>query len=88
MHHLRGRDAANAQPAITVKQWDAVGFVKLYVSNPDLPIRLRLGKSLQVYDRSRFYGSWGGIREQGYIDYPMWEEQEANEQKATAAADF
>ncbi|KAL1894353.1 hypothetical protein Sste5346_005852 [Sporothrix stenoceras] len=41
--------------------WDAVAFARQFVSNPDLPERLRLGKPLAVPDRSRFYGSWDGV---------------------------
>lgn len=57
--------------------WDAVVFARQFVSNPDLPERLRLGKPLAAFDRSRFYGSWDGVREHGYVDYPTWEEEEA-----------
>ena len=58
-------------------KWDAVVFAKWFVSNPDLPERLRLGKLLHAYDRSRFYGSWDGVRERGYVDYPTWQEEAA-----------
>ncbi|KAH7325609.1 hypothetical protein B0I35DRAFT_347000 [Stachybotrys elegans] len=80
-----GWDADNAQSAITDKRWDAVAFAKHFVSNPDLPKRLQLGKPLQAYDRSRFYGSWDGDRGNGYVNYLTWEEQEANELKQTEA---
>lgn len=58
------------------KGWDAVAFARQFVSNPDLPERLRLGKPLAAFDRSRFYGSWDGVREHGYVDYSTWEEEE------------
>jgi N-ethylmaleimide reductase len=45
---------------------DAIAFGRLFISNPDLPQRLRLGAALTPYDRKTFYG--GG--EQGYVDYP------------------
>lgn len=71
-----GWNADNVDSAID--KWDAVAFAKLFVSNPDLPERLRLRKSLEEYDRSRFYGSWDGVRENGYTNYPTWEEKEAS----------
>lgn len=68
-----GWDASNAHDAVDVKGWDAVAFAKWFVSNPDLPERIKLGKPLQAYDRSRFYGAWDGVRETGYSDYLVWE---------------
>lgn len=84
-----GWDAENAGDAVETKKWDMAAFAKWFVSNPDLPERLRLGVQLQPYDRSRFYGSWDGVRENGYVDYPTWEaeatrKQEANTDKGVA----
>ncbi len=45
---------------------DLVAFGKLFIANPDLPQRLRLGGPFNEADRSTFYG--GG--HQGYTDYP------------------
>jgi N-ethylmaleimide reductase len=45
---------------------DAIAFGRLFISNPDLPARLRVEAALTPYDRKTFYG--GG--EQGYVDYP------------------
>jgi len=45
---------------------DAVAFGRLFISNPDLPVRLQENADLNSYDRSTFYG--GG--EKGYTDYP------------------
>jgi N-ethylmaleimide reductase len=45
---------------------DAVAFGRLFISNPDLPRRLRDNADLNSYDRSTFYG--GG--DKGYTDYP------------------
>ncbi|CAB3809883.1 alkene reductase [Paraburkholderia fynbosensis] len=44
---------------------DLVAFGRMFISNPDLPERLRTGKPLTRYDRSTFYG--GDAR--GYTDY-------------------
>jgi 2,4-dienoyl-CoA reductase-like NADH-dependent reductase (Old Yellow Enzyme family) len=75
-----GWNAVNAQSA--VEQWDAVAFAKLFVSNPDLPERIKSGKPLEEYDRSRFYGSWDGVRENGYTTYPTWDEKQASASSA------
>jgi len=48
---------------------DAIAFGRLFISNPDLPARLRRGIDLSPYDRATFYG--GGA--QGYTDYPRKE---------------
>lgn len=45
---------------------DLVAFGRLYIANPDLVERLRVGAPLNVPDQTTFFG---GDRE-GYIDYP------------------
>jgi N-ethylmaleimide reductase len=45
---------------------DVVAFGRHFISNPDLPARIRTGKALQDYDRNTFYGG----TEVGYTDYP------------------
>jgi N-ethylmaleimide reductase len=45
---------------------DAVAFGRFFISNPDLPERLRRGAQLTPYNRATFYG--GGT--EGYTDYP------------------
>ncbi|KAH6685969.1 NADH:flavin oxidoreductase/NADH oxidase [Plectosphaerella plurivora] len=74
-----GWDADNLTDAVQAG-WDAVVFARWFVSNPDLPERLRLGKPLHQFDRSRFYGSWDGVREKGYVDYPTWPVEETGSQ--------
>lgn len=44
---------------------DAIAFGRFFISNPDLPERLRTGAELTPYNRATFYG---GGRE-GYTDY-------------------
>ncbi|RPX18557.1 alkene reductase [Pseudomonas aeruginosa] len=56
-----------ATAAIEATRADAIAFGRLFIANPDLPERARLGTSLNAYDRSTFYG--GG--ERGYLDYPV-----------------
>jgi N-ethylmaleimide reductase len=45
---------------------DFISFGRLYIANPDLVERLRIGASLNVPDRATFFG--GGAA--GYADYP------------------
>jgi N-ethylmaleimide reductase len=45
---------------------DAVAFGRLFIANPDLPLRFERNAVLNPYDRSTFYG--GDAR--GYTDYP------------------
>lgn len=60
-----GFDAASGPAAVAAGQTDAVAYGRLFISNPDLPDRLRLEAPLQPYDRTTFYG--GGAA--GYTDY-------------------
>ena len=48
---------------------DLVAFGKLFIANPDLPLRFRLGAPLNEPDDSTFYGG----DEHGYTDYPALE---------------
>jgi len=49
---------------------DAVTFGRHFISNPDLPRRIREGLSLAPYDRNTFYT----FDAHGYVDYPYYEE--------------
>ncbi|KAJ5736742.1 uncharacterized protein N7483_001867 [Penicillium malachiteum] len=49
---------------------DAVAFGRYFISNPDLPRRLKEGLPLNPYDRSTFYGA--DPAEKGYTDYPFY----------------
>ena len=57
-------DSANAM--LAKGDADAIAFGRYFISNPDLPERLRVGAELTPYHRPTFYG---GGRE-GYTDYP------------------
>lgn len=48
---------------------DAVAFGRLFLANPDLPERIKIGAELNRYDRATFYGG----SEKGYTDYPFLE---------------
>ena len=61
-----GYGLERATAAITAGDADLVSFGRPYISNPDLPERLRLGVELAPADAGLFYQ--GEAR--GYIDYP------------------
>jgi N-ethylmaleimide reductase len=62
-------DTANA--IIAAGNADAVAFGRLFISNPDLPQRLRTNAALTPYSRATFYSG----RVEGYLDYPVLEKQ-------------
>lgn len=55
-----------ADQAIAAGSADAVAFAKLFISNPDLPRRIREAAPLNALDPKTMYG--GGSK--GYTDYP------------------
>jgi len=60
-----GFTGESAEQIVVDGDADLVAFGRMFISNPDLPERLRTGKPLAHYDRSTFYG--GDAR--GYTDY-------------------
>lgn len=68
-----GWDDANCWGVIESGRYDALLFGRWFISNPDLVQRLRLGRALAAYDRTRFYGPFVD-REVGYSDYGRWGE--------------
>ena len=52
---------------------DAVAFGRYFISNPDLPERIRRASPLTPYDRATFYGG----ETKGYTDYLSLDEQAA-----------
>jgi N-ethylmaleimide reductase len=61
-----------AEAAIADGHADAIAFGRIFISNPDLPRRMREGWPLTPYDRATFYGG----DETGYTDYPIYAELE------------
>ena len=59
--------ADEARKRIQAGLCDLVSFGRPFISNPDLPKRLRLGAPLNEYDPNTFYGG----DEHGYTDYPV-----------------
>ena len=57
--------------AIADGRADFVSFGKLFLANPDLPLRFARSAPLNVPDRGSFYGG----DDRGYIDYPFLEDQ-------------
>lgn len=58
--------ADTAESAVASGQADAIAFGRLFISNPDLPERIRRGAPPTPYDRATFYGG----EAEGYTDYP------------------
>jgi N-ethylmaleimide reductase len=65
-----GFEPDTAEAVIEKGDADAVAFGRHFVSNPDLPKRIKMGLSLNKYDRGTFYTFYA----RGYIDYPVSEE--------------
>ncbi|AEG51064.1 12-oxophytodienoate reductase [Sphingobium chlorophenolicum L-1] len=61
-----GYDGPSAQEEVGKNLADAVAFGRSFISNPDLVERVRIGASLNPWDRPTFYGG----DEKGYTDYP------------------
>lgn len=67
-----GFTGETADAAIATGHADAIAFGRIFISNPDLPRRLREGLPLTPYNRATFYG--GDVA--GYTDYPVYDELE------------
>ena len=63
-------DRSRAVKVIAEGRADFVSFGRLFLANPDLPLRLARSAPLNVPDRSSFYGG----DDRGYIDYPFMKE--------------
>lgn len=72
-----GFTPASAAAAVADGTYDCIAFGRWYISNPDLPERIRTGAPLNVYDRSTFYTATaeGGSHVDGYTDYPSLDGQ-------------
>jgi N-ethylmaleimide reductase len=58
--------ADSAAATLAAGDADAIAFGRLFIANPDLPARLRLGAPLNAYQRATFYGGDA----EGYTSYP------------------
>jgi len=52
------------------KNGGAVAIAKWFLSNPDLPDRIKYGQPLTAFDPKTFY-AMGPDKTEGYIDYPL-----------------
>lgn len=68
-----GFEPDSAEAIVEHGDADLVTFGRYFVSNPDLPERIRLGLPLMPYDRDTFYT----FDARGYIDYPRYDERAA-----------
>jgi N-ethylmaleimide reductase len=74
----QGYDFESGNAVIARGDADLVAFGKLFIANPDLPLRFRTGAPLNPPDPSTFYGG----DERGYIDYPALELESAATSRA------
>jgi 2,4-dienoyl-CoA reductase-like NADH-dependent reductase (Old Yellow Enzyme family) len=61
-----GFNLESAQAILAAGHADAVGFGKDFISNPDLPARLKAGAPLNAWKMETFYSPGP----EGYVDYP------------------
>ncbi len=62
-----GYTPENAKQTVAAGLADAIAFGRLFIANPDLPLRIKVGAELNKYNRATFYGG----AEKGYTDYPF-----------------
>ncbi|KAH7135367.1 hypothetical protein B0J11DRAFT_158012 [Dendryphion nanum] len=68
-----GWNDTNCWGTLESGDYDALVMGRYFLSTPDLVERLKLGRPLNKYDRSTFYGPFED-RAKGYTDYSAWEE--------------
>jgi N-ethylmaleimide reductase len=64
-----GFDAESAESILQKADADLVAFGRMFISNPDLPARIRNRWPLTPYDRKAFYAQ----DPRGYTDYPVYD---------------
>jgi len=67
-----GWDDKNSWGLVESGKYDGLLYGRYFISNPDLPRRLKDGLPLAPYDRSRFYGPFEES-DVGYTDYPSFD---------------
>jgi N-ethylmaleimide reductase len=68
-----GFEPDSAEAIVEEGDADLVTFGRYFVSNPDLPKRIKLGIPLTPYDRDTFYT----FDARGYTDYPFYDDHAA-----------
>jgi N-ethylmaleimide reductase len=66
-----GFEPDTAEEIVEKGDADAVAFGRHFVSNPDLPLRIKQGLPLTEYDRETFYT----FDARGYTDYPVYNDK-------------
>ncbi len=66
-----GFEPNTAKAVVEKGDADLVAFGRHFISNPDLPKRIKFGLPLNDYDRKTFYT----FDFHGYTDYPIYEQQ-------------
>jgi N-ethylmaleimide reductase len=66
-----GFEPDTAEAVLEKGDADLVAFGRHFISNPDLPKRIRLGLPFHPYDRTTFYGGDA----HGYTDYPFYKNE-------------
>ena len=71
-----GWNDRNSWGVIESGKYDALLYGRYSISNPDLVERLKTGRALTPFDRSRFYGPFED-NSIGYTDYLTGDEEDA-----------
>lgn len=71
-----GYTKESGMEAIKTGAADLISYGRLFISNPDLPLRFALGAKLNRYDRSTFYTH---DQVKGYLDYAMLSAKQVEE---------
>lgn len=75
-----GYDRESGNAVVEAGYAQLVSYAKLFLANPDLPRRFAEGLPLNEPDPDTFYGG----DEEGYVDYPTWEELQQEEAEVAA----
>lgn len=73
-----GFDAESAAHWLREGLGDLIAFVRKFIANPDLPVRLLIGAPFNADDPTAYYCRG----EKGYTDYPSLEQDRGNKPKA------
>ncbi|KAG5637070.1 hypothetical protein H0H81_005836 [Sphagnurus paluster] len=80
-----GYTRERALEVTTRSEWELTAFGRFYISNPDLPLKLKHGAELRPYDRKTFYTpAESETAHVGYSDYPFAEESLGKEIEVAA----
>lgn len=72
LHSPSDSKALDVEQRLGSGEIDAAAYGRYFISNPDLPERLKHKRELNMYHRDTFYAQGP----KGYTDYPTWEEEQ------------